>query len=175
MSTAGEGAEHDLRWEHIDLRRGLIRLRSGETKTHEGRVIPLPHPVRELLGALPRGVGPAPVFVNPQTGKPYTPVALSMAFQRARQRAGIPHATLHDQRHSFVTNARRAGVDYFRIMAMTGHKTLRVFKRYNLIDEGDLQEAMARLETYLSMDTYMDTTADDRLAPRRKNAVHPRN
>jgi hypothetical protein len=35
-------------------------------------------------------------------------------------------------------------------MAITGHKTLRVFQRYNLIDEGHLQEAMTSLRTYLA-------------------------
>jgi hypothetical protein len=47
-------------------------------------------------------------------------------------------------------------------MAITGHKTLRVFQRDNLIDEGDLQEAMASLQTYLTdhdMHVSMDTSA----------------
>jgi hypothetical protein len=54
-----------------------------------------------------------------------------------------------------VTNARRAGIDYFRIMAMTGHKTMAVFKRYNTVDEHDLRQAMQQ------MDTYMDTATLD--------------
>jgi hypothetical protein len=75
-----------------------------------------------------------------------------------------------------VINARRANIDYFRLMAITGHKTLRVFQRYNLIDEGDLQEAMTSLQTYPArqdMDTSMDTSPDDRSATRRKNLVNP--
>jgi hypothetical protein len=51
-----------------------------------------------------------------------------------------------------VTNMRRSGVDYFRIMAVTGHKTMTVFKRYNTIDEADLRQAMCQ------MDTHMDTS-----------------
>ena len=49
---------------------------------------------------------------------------------------------------------RRAGMDYFRIMAITGHKTMSVFKRYHTIDHEDLQQAIGQL------DTYMDTNAD---------------
>jgi len=67
----------------------------------------------------------------------------------------VSHSTFHDLRHTFVTNARRAGIDYFRIMAITGHKTMAVFKRYNTIDQQDLQGAIRQLDTY--MDTIMDT------------------
>jgi hypothetical protein len=76
-----------------------------------------------------------------------------------------------------VTNARRANIDYFRLMAITGHKTLRVFQCYNLIDEVDLQEAMTSPQTYLAhqdMDTSLDTSPDDQSAMRRKNLVNPR-
>jgi hypothetical protein len=81
------------------------------------------------------------------------------------------------RRHTFVTNARRANIDYFRLMAVTGHKTLRLFQRYNLIEEVDLQEAMTSSQTYLAhrdMDTSLDTSPDDRSATRRKDLVNPR-
>jgi tRNA(Leu) C34 or U34 (ribose-2'-O)-methylase TrmL len=59
-----------------------------------------------------------------------------------------------------VTNMRRAGVDYFRIMAITGHKTMSAFKRYHTIDHQDLHQAIGQL------DTYMDTnTADSEKIP----------
>jgi len=42
---------------------------------------------------------------------------------------------------------------------MSGHKTMTVFKRYHLIDDFDLHDALARLDTYLDAgDTSMDTT-----------------
>lgn len=100
-----------------------------------------------------------------------------MAFQRTCQRAGLSHARSHDLRHTFVTNARRAKIDYVRIMAITEHKTLRVFQRYNLIDEGDLQEAMTTLQGYLTdheMDTSTDTNASEAITSRRKNVMNPR-
>ena len=54
---------------------------------------------------------------------------------------------------------------------------MRLFQRYNLIDEGDLQEAMTPLHTYFSdreLDTSRDTSAHDGSALRRKNVVNPR-
>jgi len=88
------------------------------------------------------------------------PAWVSTAFQRACRKADLSPGRFHDLRHTFVANARRAMVDYFRIMAITGHKTLRAFRRYNLIDESDLREAMATMQTCLNvheMDTSVDT------------------
>jgi integrase len=155
-----------LRWEQVDLKQGLIWLRSGDTKTGEGRVIQLNPIVIEALQALPRYLGCVWVFVNPArmaacrespgTVDPrYHEASLTLAFVRACRQMGIANATFHDLRHTFVTNARRAGIDYFRIMAITGHKTMLVFKRYNTVDERDLRQAMGQLGTY------MDTTPED--------------
>ncbi len=46
-----------------------------------------------------------------------------------------------------MTNMRRAGVDYFRIMAITGHKTMSAFTRYYTIDHQDLHQAIGQLDT----------------------------
>jgi integrase len=78
--------------------------------------------------------------------------SIRRVFETARQRAGNSGVVFHDLRHTFVTNIRRAGVDYFRIMAITGHRTMDVFNRYHTIDQDDLHHAVRQL------DTYMDTT-----------------
>jgi integrase len=42
---------------------------------------------------------------------------------------------LHDMRHTFNTNMRKAGVDQVVIMKLTGHKTNEKFLRYSHIDQ----------------------------------------
>jgi len=56
---------------------------------------------------------------------------------------------LHNLRHTFVTNMRRAGVYYFRIMAITGHKTMSALKQDHTIDHEDLHQAIDQLDTYM--------------------------
>jgi hypothetical protein len=100
-----------------------------------------------------------------------------MAFYHPCQRESLPNARSHDLRHTFMTNARRAKIDYFHLMAITGHKTLRVFQCYNLIGEGVMQEAITTLQGYLSdheMDTFMGTNASKVITSRRKNVMNPR-
>lgn len=58
------------RRDQMDLKRGVIRLRTGDTKTDGGHTIPLNQALRSLFGELPRGLGQTPVFLNPVTGQP---------------------------------------------------------------------------------------------------------
>jgi len=161
-----------LRWEQVDLKTGTIHLRASDTKTDAGRLIPLSQTLTTSLKTATRYVRCPWVFVNPtlmdawqanpeQVDPRYHATSITHAFERACRKANVTHATFHDLRHTFVTNARRAGIDYFRIMAMTGHKTMAVFKRYNTIDRQDLQTAIAQLDTY--MDTMKATLLQDGL------------
>jgi integrase len=131
----------------------VIRLRPEDTKSQEGRIIPLTKELTQMLQQFTIYLtvdGQGVLYVFTYGGKPIG--SIRRAFETACQRAGIAGVVFHDLRHAFVTNMQRAGVDYFRIMAITGHRTMEVFKRYHTIDQDDLRLADSQL------DTYMDTT-----------------
>ena len=54
---------------------------------------------------------------------------------------------LHDMRRSAISNLTRAGVREQVAMQISGHKTVSVFRRYNIVATDDVTSAMRRLES----------------------------
>ncbi len=125
----------NLTWGQVDLKEGFLRLRAEDTKTNEGRLVPLNKELIKMLKAMPRGLPMTPVFTY--KGQPLA--EMKRSFATACKRAGIEGFTFHDLRHTAINNWRIAGHDYFRIMAATGHKTMNVFKRYNTVGKEELK------------------------------------
>ena len=123
----------------IDLKEGFIRLRPEETKTGSGRSIPI-HP--ELMEVLRNALRVRPLNsdrVFHRGGEPIDSGDVRRAHERACRNAEIEHFHFHDFRHTCINDWRKKGHDYFKIMAASGHKTISVFKRYNMVDEEELK------------------------------------
>lgn len=129
---------------------GYIELFDGETKSGEGREIPFSSLMGKLLGghlARQKNGGPEKFLFTTEKGNLLGNFRRS--FQRACKRAGIKGLCFHDFRHTAITNMRKAEVNISIIMAISGHKTMAMFRRYNRIDLDDGREAMRKLEIYL--------------------------
>lgn len=144
-----------LTWGEVDLKAGFIRLPSDRTKPKIARPVPLHPRIKKTLERLPRGLHTDRVFLK--DGKPLSDIKRS--YRTACHQAGLDDFTFHDLRHCAINNLRQAGNDYFRIMAISGHKTMSVFKRYNLVTEEELNQVKWPDESLSSgtIDTHMDT------------------
>ena len=60
--------------------------------------------------------------------------------------AGVPGRILHDFRRTAVRNLERVGVPRSAAMAMVGHKTESIYRRYAIVDAGALREAAAKID-----------------------------
>ena len=137
-----------LTWDRVDLKRGLINLRSQDTKTSEARQVPMTSDVRSTLQLLWKGRKSLEIrHVFTFRGKPLQRV--SRSFKTALNDAGISDVRFHDLRHCAATNLRRAGVDTATAMKIVGHKSEKMWKRYNAIQERDLQQAAVKIQKYL--------------------------
>jgi integrase len=126
----------NLTWPEVDLKRGFIRLAAERTKTNTSRSIPLHPKVKAILETLPRGLHTDRVFLF--DGKPFN--EFKRSWKTALKNAGIEDFVFHDLRHCALNNLRKAGNDFFQVMALSGHKTMSVFKRYNLVTEDELSK-----------------------------------
>jgi integrase len=69
-------------------------------------------------------------------GKPFT--EFKRSWKKVLKDAGIENFVFHHLRHCALNNLRRAGNDFFQVMALSGHKTMSVFKRNNLVTGDEL-------------------------------------
>jgi len=88
-----------------------------------------------IFKELPKNFPAARVFNR--NGKPI--ISIREGFEAACRWAAIEGFTFHTLRHTAINNWRLQGHDYFRIMAATGHKTLKVFKRDNTVSQDELK------------------------------------
>jgi integrase len=83
-------------------------------------------------------------FVFHRGGKPIR--SYRGAWAKACTEAGCPGRIPHDFRRTAVRNLERAGVSRSVAMAITGHKTETVYRRYAIVSSGDLAEAARKLQ-----------------------------
>ena len=133
----------NLKWDRIDMKNGFIRLLPSDTKSDEGRAIPIHPEVLRVLQSLPLDIHG---YVFTLNGKPVSNIRRS--FLAACKRAGIKDFTFHDLRHTAINNWRLQGHDYFKIMAVSGHKTMSVFKRYNTVSADELKSLVLTTEDH---------------------------
>lgn len=143
-----------LEWRNVDFKRGLIGLRTEQTKNRKATAFPLaPFPeLRTILEArhdLTKKIEREDSCVIPRVfhraGKPV--VNITEAWHFARKRAGQPGRLIHDLRRTAVMNLKASGWSDTDIMNMVGLKTLSMLIRYNITTEDTILrkgEEMAR-------------------------------
>jgi len=118
-----------LRWEHIDLNRRTAHL--PDTKNGESRTVPLSTTAIRELRALPRSL-------HGQAFPGVTTEAIKRAYIRAVRRAGIEDLRFHDLRHEATTRLFEKGLNIMEVASITGHKDLRMLRRYTHLKAEDL-------------------------------------
>jgi integrase len=130
----------NLKWKDVDFRKGYILIK--ETKNNESREIPLPDVLKETLLRLRNGENE---FVF-QYFKDKSLETFYREFWKARENAGVD-CTFHSLRHTFASNlVTRLKEDMVTVMELTGHKDIRMLKRYSHTKEELKKEAMTKLE-----------------------------
>lgn len=128
MAACGlrRGEALGLRWDHIDLASGIVRIDQQRMRVHHGyrlrplksvasnRVLPLPPPITDELRSM--RVRSFSGFVAD-----LTPEALAKAHRRVLDAADLPHVTPHGLRHSMATAAAAQGCPMKILQGILGH------------------------------------------------------
>ncbi len=160
------GETHSLKWSqvrfHHTKRMVEIRLEAIDTKTSEQRAAVFPGDLYEVLRDwhtfTEKKYPDCPTVCHYQ-GRPIK--AIKTAWRTACVKAGLGHwenpdgkwvgnrkyrgALVHDFRRTAVSNMEDAGIPRKVAMAISGHKTDSVYRRYHIVKKEDLIEAGRRL------------------------------
>ena len=138
---------------NLNLEAGWLRLEPGETKNGEGRNFPLTPELREVLAQQIEKTR----LIEQKTGRiiPWlfhrdgnTIRDFRGAWSSACKSAGVPKRIPHDFRRTAVRNLERAGVPRSAAMAMVGHRTESIYRRYAIADEAMLKEGAVKLAAF---------------------------
>jgi integrase len=124
-----------LRWEHVDLSAGLLRLADAKAGA---RAVALPAPAQAILAERARETGY--IIEGRKAGKPLSRFDLDNAWRRIRKLAKLKNARLHDFRHTVGTYGGQAGFNAFLVRDLLG-KTLAMTGRYVEKDADPLKRA----------------------------------
>jgi len=116
-----------LTWDNVDTKRQVALL--PLTKNGEARTVPLSSRAVAVLEELLREKDGVKTL---RVGAvfPVTANALKLGFERAVKRAGIENLHFHDLRHEATSRLAEKLPNLIELAAVTGHKDLRMLKRY---------------------------------------------
>jgi integrase len=134
----------ELRWEELDLQRGLVSFPAERTKTRTARSGWVSERALDAIKLYPQLLGCPFVFPNPATGKPYKDTYVRRVFRAACSDAGVRAAPgdvrlhYHDLRHSAVTRMVQAGAHPQTAQRSVGHETAAQNWKYTHLGADDL-------------------------------------
>jgi integrase len=138
------GARRDeiltLRWDFVDLERGVLRLPDSKTGA---KIIPLGAAAAQLLAAAPRMKDNPYVCPGRRSGGRL--VGLQDPWQRIRERASLPGVRLHDLRHSWASTGAAGGLGLPIIGKILGHLHPITTHRYTHFCDDPLRAAADRV------------------------------
>jgi integrase len=121
-----------LDWRHIDLDARVAFL--PDTKNGDSRHVPLSPGAINVFKSLVKTEGP--VFNVSEN-------ALKLAWQRATKRADLDDLHFHDLRHEGASRLAEKLTNILELSSVTGHKDLRMLKRYYHPRPEDLARKLA--------------------------------
>jgi integrase len=141
----------NLRVRNVDLLENWLSL--DTSKNGEGRRVKIPASMRMLLSACITGKNPNDFVLTRRDGsriaqprKDWYHLCCVSGLGKLDDDGHYNGLQMHDLRRSGVRRMRRKGIAESIAMKISGHKTASVFKRYDITDDRDLEQAAKLLE-----------------------------
>jgi integrase len=116
------------KWVDVDLERKILKIRATNSKSRQLRSVPLNESAMEVLNVLDTQGKFEYLFINRQTGNPYT--TITKVWGRLRKQSGLDHLRLHDLRHQYASFLVNSGRTLYEVQQIPGHSDSKVTQRY---------------------------------------------
>jgi integrase len=126
-------------WDQVDRRTRVWRIPASNSKSKRVRSVPLNDSAIEVLDQLRTEGTFEHLFVNRETGQPYT--TIHKVWGRLRKKAGLPHLRIHDLRHQYASFLVNSGRTLYEVQQILGHSDPSVTTRYAHLSSKSLQDA----------------------------------
>ena len=126
-------------WEQVNLQNRVWRIPALNSKSKRIRSVPLNDTAIGILSRLDTVGADGYLFINTQTGKPYT--TIMKVWSRLRSKAGLPQLRIHDLRHQFASFLVNSGRTLYEVQSILGHSDAKVTQRYAHLSSRSLQDA----------------------------------
>ena len=126
-------------WSQIDRERRVWRIPASNSKSKKIRSVPLNDSAIDVLNQLDTEGNFEHLFINKQTGEPYT--TIHKVWGRLRGKAGLPHLRIHDLRHQYASFLVNSGRTLYEVQQILGHSDPSVTQRYAHLSTKALQDA----------------------------------
>jgi integrase len=157
------GETKALSWADFSRDTWSIKLQGKDAKTGQPRSIALVGPLRAIIERRIQARRLDCPFIFHRKGAKLG--EFRKTWKAACKAAKLPGKLVYDFRRTAVRNMSKAGVPRNVAMKISGHKTEAVFERYNISDENDIREAIAKTAAYVeTLPTKLNVVSIDSVA-----------
>lgn len=155
LTAARIGEVTGMQWKNIDMlnrrlaiketciwdpRNKVFKELKGFPKNKEVRVCYITFEIMEILKERSGFRIPGNDFVFHVEGRPLNYCTIQVNYRGAQRKANLPYSGTHILRHGMAKLARKVGGGVDSVMAMTGHKDMKLADHYSKSDEADQKE-----------------------------------
>jgi integrase len=144
LTGARKGEVLGMRWNDVDLSKGVWSKPASSTKQKELHSAPLSAAARQLLSER-RGKGPVGEFVFRGDGVTGHRLDIKRNWKKLTKAAGITGLRVHDLRHSFASQLVSAGSSLPLIGALLGHSNPKTTARYAHMFDDPMRAAVEKV------------------------------
>ena len=126
----------------------FLRL-NPHPKNKEPRLIYMTDELMSILKRMEKLRNPECTFVFHVMGKPLNYGTILLNYREAQRKGRIPNTGTHILRHGMATLARKVGGGLDAVIAMTGHKDIKLADHYSKLGNEDQKEVSLKIMSFI--------------------------